>query len=117
MGWSDLIELTMFSPGVSAALTTMTFDQSKAGSRSSASKVACASLERIVAPYQAPGTTMSSVYRAVPVSFAGPSRRNGAAGRRTLPGTAVPGWTTTASAGSVRVVRLAVWGPSMAHDD
>src|SRR5688500_10532919 len=116
MGWSDLIELTMLSPGMSAAVTTMTFDQSKAGSSSSASKVACASVERIVAPYHAPGMTMSSVYRAVPVSLAGPSRRNGAAGRA-RPETTVPGWTTTAVAGSVPVVILAASGPSMAHDD
>ena len=38
IGWSSLIELTMFSPGMSAAVTTTTFDQSKAGSSSSASK-------------------------------------------------------------------------------
>ena len=75
IGWSLLMLLTMFSPGMSAAVTTTTLVQSKAGSRSSASKVAWASVERIVAPYQAPGTTMSSVYRAVPVSLAGPSRR------------------------------------------
>ena len=90
IGWSALIELTMFSPGMSAAVTTTTFDQSKPGSRSRATKVACASVERIVAPYQAPGTTMSSVYSAVPVSLAGPSRRSGAAGRA-RPGTIVSG--------------------------
>src|SRR5688572_16614742 len=106
----------MFSPGISAAVTTTTFDQSKPGSRSRASKVAWASVERIVAPYHAPGTTMSSVYSAVPVSLAGPSRRKGAAGRA-LPGTTVAGSTITASAGSVPVVMLAVWEPSMAHDD
>ena len=112
----DLIELTMFSPGMSAAVTTTTFDQSKAGSRSSASKVACASVERIVAPYHAPGTTMSSVYRAVPVSLAGPSRRSGAAGRA-RPGTTVPGWTTTRVRGLGAGRHAAVWEPSMAHDD
>ncbi len=36
IGWSLLIELTMLSPGMSAAVTTTTFDQSKAGSSSSA---------------------------------------------------------------------------------
>ena len=55
IGWSSLIELTMLSPGMSAAVTTMTVDQSKAGSRSSATNRACASVERIVAPNQAPG--------------------------------------------------------------
>jgi hypothetical protein len=61
IGWSDLIELMMFSPGMSAAVTTTTLVQSKAGSRSSPSNVAWASVDRIVAPNQAPGTTMSSV--------------------------------------------------------
>ena len=116
IGWSLLIELTMFSPGMSAAVTTTTFDQSKPGSSSSASNVACASVDRMVVPYHAPGTTMSSVYRAVPVSLAGPSRRNGAAGRA-IPGTTVSGWTTMGLAGDVPVVIRVVWEPSMAHDD
>jgi hypothetical protein len=73
IGWSAWIALTMFSPGMSAAVRTTTFDQSKVGSTSSATKVACASVERIVAPYQAPGKTRSSAYFAAPVSFAGPS--------------------------------------------
>ena len=38
---------------------------------------AWASVERIVAPYQAPGKTRSSAYFAAPVSLAGPSRRSG----------------------------------------
>ena len=46
---------------------------------------------------------MSSVYSAVPVSFAGPSRRSGAAGRA-RPGTVVPGGMTSASGTDVRVV-------------
>ena len=79
IGWSALIELTMLSPGMSAAVTTTTVDQSKAGSSSRATNVACASVERIVAPYQAPGKTRSSAYLAAPVSLAGPSRRSGAA--------------------------------------
>ena len=82
IGWSALIELTMLSPGMSAAVTTTTLDQSNAGSRSSATNRACASVERIVAPYQAPGKTRSSAYFAAPVSLAGPSRRSGAAPRR-----------------------------------
>ena len=51
---------------------------------------ACASVERIVAPYQAPGKTRSSAYLAAPVSLAGPSRRSGAA-PRARPGAIVPG--------------------------
>ena len=123
IGWSGLIELTMLSPGMSAAVTTTTDDQSKPGSRSSAANVACASVERIVAPYQAPGKTRSSAYLAAPVSLAGPSRRSGAA-PRARPGAIVPGSITTASAGSVRVVnsgkgrppwRLTL-SPAMARD-
>src|SRR5688572_6369476 len=110
IGWSLLIELTMFSPGMSAAVTTTTFDHSKSGSNSSASKVACASVERMVVPYHAPGTTMSSVYRAVPVSLARPSRRNGGAGRA-IPGTTVSGGTTMGPAGDVPVVIRVVWEP------
>ncbi len=90
IGWSALIELTTLSPGMSAAVTTTTFDQSNAGSRSSATNRACASVERIVAPNQAPGKTRSSVYLAAPVSLAGPSRRNGAA-PRARPGHDRPG--------------------------
>ena len=60
-GWSALIELTMFSPGMSAAVRTTTRDQSKAGSSSMPSRRACGTVERSVAPYQAPGTTRSSV--------------------------------------------------------
>ena len=97
IGWSALIELTTLSPGMSAAVTTTTDDQSKAGSSSRATNVACASVERIVAPYQAPGKTRSSAYLAAPVSLAGPSRRSGAA-PRARPGAIVPGSTTTAPA-------------------
>ncbi len=77
-GMSSWMELTMFSPGISAAVMTTTFDQSKSGSSSSPSRRACASVERMVAPYQAPGNTRSSVYLASPVSLPGPSRRSGA---------------------------------------
>ena len=73
------------------------------GSRSSARNRACASVERIVAPYQAPGKTRSSAYLAAPVSLAGPSRRSGAA-PRARPGTIVPGSTRTGAGGAVRVV-------------
>ena len=58
---SDLMELTMFSPGMSAAVMTTTRDQSKSGSSSMPRSRAWASVERIVAPYQAPGKTRSSV--------------------------------------------------------
>src|SRR4051812_45168604 len=96
MGWSSLIRLTTFSPGMSAAVTRTTVDQSKSGSRSRPTKRARGSLERIVAPNQAPGTTRSSAYFARPVSLSGPSRRSGTAGRA-RPGAIVPGWTTRAS--------------------
>jgi hypothetical protein len=76
-GWSSLMSETMLSPGMSAAVTRTTFDQSKASSRSSPTNRAWASVERMVAPYQAPGKTRSSAYLASPVSFAGPSRRRG----------------------------------------
>src|SRR5215203_2082300 len=109
------MELTTLSPGMSAAVTTTTDDQSNAGSRSRAVNVACASVERIVAPYQAPGKTRSSVYLAAPVSLAGPSRRSGAA-PRTRPGVSVPGSITTAPAGSVRVVSSGNRRPPLATD-
>ena len=67
----------MFSPGMSSAVATTTFDQSMSGSSSIATSFARASVERIVVPNQAPGKTRSSVYFAAPVSFAGPSRRSG----------------------------------------
>jgi hypothetical protein len=76
-GWSSLISETMLSPGMSAAVTTTTRDQSNSGARSIARRRACGSADRIVAPYQAPGKTRSSAYFASPVSFAGPSRRSG----------------------------------------
>ena len=110
IGWSSLIELTTLSPGMSAAVTTTTFDQSKPGSRSSASNRACASVERIVAPNQAPGKTRSSAYFAAPVSLSGPSRRSGAT-PRARPGAIVPGRMTTAPGGSVRVVRSGTGHP------
>ena len=47
-------------------------DQSKFGSRSMLRSRAWGSVERMVAPYQAPGKTRSSAYFAVPVSFSGP---------------------------------------------
>src|SRR5438067_109108 len=55
---------------------------------------ACASVERTVAPNQAPGKTRSAAYLASPVSFSGPSRRNGRTGRA-RPGVGVPEGTTT----------------------
>src|SRR5436190_24188930 len=81
---------------MSAAVTRTTADQSKSGSRSRATKRARGSLERIVAPNQAPGTTRSSAYFDRPVSLSGPSRRSGAAGRA-RPAAIVPGSTTRAS--------------------
>ena len=86
----------MFSPGMSAAVTRTTFDQSIAGSGSIATSRACGSVERIVMPYQAPGKTRSSVYFAAPVSFAGPSRRRGIASAR--PAATSPGARTSAPA-------------------
>ena len=80
-GWSSSIRLTMLSPGMSSAVTTTTRFQSKASSSSMPSRRACGSVDRIVAPNQAPGKTRSSAYFAVPVSLAGPSRRSGDAGR------------------------------------
>ena len=94
---------------MSAAVTTTTFDQSNASSRSSPTKRAWASVERIVAPYHAPGNTRSSAYFASPVSFAGPSRRSGTA-PRARPGAIVPGGTTSGSgavrAGATGLVRV-----------
>ncbi len=99
----------MLSPGMSAAVTTATFDQSNAGSRSMATKRAWASVERIVAPNHAPGNTRSSAYLAAPVSLSGPSRRSGAA-PRARPGAISPRRTTRASGalrrGATGVVRL-----------
>ena len=68
---------TTLRPGMSSAVTTATRLQSNPGSSSIASSRACGTVERIVAPYQAPGNTRSSVYSARPVSLAGPSRRSG----------------------------------------
>ena len=42
-GWSSTISATTFSPGMSAAVTTTTLDQSNAGSRSIPSSLACGS--------------------------------------------------------------------------
>ena len=83
IGWSSAMLATTLRPGMSTEVTTATFDQSKAGSSSIASSRAWGTVERIVAPYQAPGKTRSSAYRACPVSLAGPSRRVGS-------GTATP---------------------------
>ncbi len=90
-GWSSASEAITFSPGMSAAVTTTTCDQSNAGSRSMPSRRACASVARTVAPYHAPGTTRSSVNCEAPVSFAAPSRRTGS----TLPVTTVPAGSAT----------------------
>ena len=64
----------------------------------SPSSRACGSVERIVAPYQAPGKTRSSVYSAAPVSLAGPSRRVGS-------GTATPRTGVEDGVAGVRIVR------------
>ena len=60
IGWSSAMLATTFRPGMSSAVTTATFDQSNDGSSSMASRRACGTVERIVAPYQAPGKTRSS---------------------------------------------------------
>jgi hypothetical protein len=52
--------------GMSAAVAMTTLDQSTSGSGSIATRRACASVERIVMPNQAPGKTRSSVYLAAP---------------------------------------------------
>ena len=57
-----MIELTTFSPGMSAAVTTMTATSRRRDRGRARRSVACASVERIVAPNQAPGKTRSSVY-------------------------------------------------------
>ena len=87
IGWSSAMLATTFRPGMSSAVTTATRVQSKAGSSSIASRRAWGTVERIVAPYQAPGNTRSSAYSACPVSLAGPSRRVGIGTAR--PGTGV----------------------------
>ncbi len=100
------MRLTTFSPGMSRAVTTTTLDQSKAGSRSMAMRRACASVERMVAPYQAPGKTRSSAYFARPVSFSGPSRRLGEAAARPRASSSGPGANSgegTAGRGAVTV--------------
>jgi hypothetical protein len=93
------MRLTTFSPGMSSAVTTTTRRQSNASSRSIDSRRACGSVERIVAPYHAPGNTRSSVYLAAPVSLDGPSRRSGA-GVRTRPGV-VPGASAGMTSGAL----------------
>jgi hypothetical protein len=99
-GWSSWMRLTRFSPGMSALVTTTTRFQSNASSSSIASRRACGSVERIVAPNQAPGKTRSSAYFASPVSLAGPSRRRGAAGRARPGAGASTGMTSGVASGA-----------------
>ena len=56
IGWSVRMLAMTFWPGMSSAVTTATRAQSKPGSRSMPARRARASVERIVAPYHAPGT-------------------------------------------------------------
>ena len=84
---------------MSALVTTTTRFQSNASSSSIASRRACGSVERIVAPNHAPGKTRSSAYFASPVSLAGPSRRRGAAGRARPGAGASTGMTSGVASG------------------
>ena len=86
---------------MSAAVTTTTFDQSNAGSRSIASSLARGSVDRMVAPYQGLEDQLPSVYFASPVSFPGPSRRSGSGGR-TRPGTTASAGTSSGAGAAVR---------------
>jgi hypothetical protein len=74
-GWSSSISRIEFLPQMSADVTTVTCDQSNAGSRSKPSSTPCATCERTVAPCQASGASRSSRYSARPVTFATPSTR------------------------------------------
>ena len=73
------------------------------------------SVERMVAPYHAPGNTRSSAYFARPVSFAVPSRRRGPR-EVARPASVAPGGTISASGatvgraagGSVRVMPVSL---------
>ena len=56
-GWSSFMRWMTFSPGTSAAVSTTTRLQSKAGSRSIPSRRACGSVARTVLPCHAPGTS------------------------------------------------------------
>src|SRR6266576_706498 len=60
---------------MSSAVTTTTRLQSKVGSSVIDRIRPLGTVDRIVFPYQAPGTARSSVYRAAPVTLAAPSRR------------------------------------------
>src|SRR5580658_9629916 len=76
-GWS-LVRWTMvFSPGMSAAVTMVNWDQSIAGSNVIEVMRPRAIVERTVAPYHMPGRVMSSTYLALPVTLARPSLRMG----------------------------------------
>src|SRR5467141_1196534 len=59
---------------MSSAVTTTTRLQSKVGSSVIDRIRPLGTVDRIVFPYQAPGTPRSSVYRAAPVTLAAPSR-------------------------------------------
>src|ERR1017187_2754497 len=76
-GWS-LVRWTMqFSPGMSAAVTMVNWDQSTAGEKVMEVMRPRAMVERTVAPYHMPGRVMSSTYWARPVTLARPSLRMG----------------------------------------
>ena len=67
----------VFSPGMSAAVTMVNWDQSMAGSKVMEVMRPRAMVERTVAPYHMPGSVMSSTYWARPVTLARPSLRMG----------------------------------------
>src|SRR5580704_15993255 len=76
-GWSLVRWMMVFSPGMSAAVTMVNWDQSIAGSKVMEVMRPRAMVERTVAPYHMPGRVMSSTYWARPVTLARPSLRMG----------------------------------------
>lgn len=66
-----------FSPGISAAVTMMNWDQSMEGSNVIEVIRPRAMVERTVAPNHMSGSVMSSTYWARPVTLARPSLRIG----------------------------------------
>src|ERR1035441_8144234 len=76
-GWSLARWTMVFSPGISAAVTMVNWDQSTERSKVMEAMRPRAMVERTVAPYHMPGRVMSSTYRARPVTLARPSLRMG----------------------------------------
>ena len=76
-GWSLARWTMVFSPGMSAAVTMVNWDQSMRGRKVMEVMRPRAMVERTVAPYHMPGRVMSSTYWARPVTLARPSLRMG----------------------------------------